>query len=434
MTSATKAELTCVDLLVDNIGELVTAQSPGQPLRGRAMHDDIKRIVGAVVAVKDGKVVACGPREKILGQISLNKDAQVIDAKHKLVTPGLIDSHTHTIFAGNRANEFVMRCQGKTYQQIAQAGGGIVASMSATRSASEQELVDLAVQRLQQMLSFGTTTCEIKTGYGLDKRSEMTMLSAAYALNKKQAVEILPTFMPAHAVPTGVSQEAYVDEIATDMLPAVVAWAREQKVERLPFVDVFCDEGYFTLAQTEVIFKAALSHGMKIKVHADEFKSLGATRLAVQMGALSCDHLLAVNEQDIVWLSKSNTIATLLPGTSFFLNLKEHAPARRLIDQGAAVSLASDFNPGSCHISSLPFICGLSCLNLSMTPQESIVALTVNAAFAIGEGHRLGQLQAGYQADLVIYDIDRLEELPYNLASNPVKQVIKTGQLVYVRE
>lgn len=418
-----------IDMLISPIGELATPYVAVGPARGDEMAN-IQRIKDAAIAISDGKIVYSGSRGEVLSRVHAD-DAQVIDASGKLATPGLIDPHTHLVFGGNRHEEFAMRCQGKTYKEIADQGGGIVASMRGTRNASLAELIDLGSERLKRLLQHGTTSCEVKTGYGLDRTSELNMLEAIFELNDMQPIELTPTFMPAHAVPPGVHREAYVKEVIEDMLPAAAELARKKNfpVNDI-FVDVFCDEGYFTLEDTRKIFEKASALGMKLKVHADEFASLGATALACETGAHSADHLLAITPEDIARLAGSSCVAVLLPGTSFFLNLKEHAPARAMIEKGVAVAVGSDFNPGSCHIFSMPFIVGLACLKLKLTAEEALTAATLNAAYAIGRGASIGQLRSNYQADIVLWNVSTLAEIPYNMGWNSVSQVIKKGALI----
>ncbi|MBS1989172.1 MAG: imidazolonepropionase [Cyanobacteria bacterium SZAS LIN-3] len=420
-----------VDLLVDSIGELCTSASDAGLLKGAELGQ-IRRIKNAAIAARDGIIVAVGESAEVAAQVRVTDKTVRLDAQGRLVTPGLVDPHTHLIFDGNRCNEFLMRCQGRSYAEIAEAGGGIVASMQATRSATMDRLVALGRKRLAKMLASGTTSCEVKTGYGLDLDSELRMLAAIIELSGSQPVELVPTFMPAHAVPPKMDRSDYVNSVIKDMLPAaskmVADWGGTA------FADVFCDRGYFTLEDTTAIFDRALSLGFKLKVHSDEFVNLGATTLAIKYGAASCDHLLNVSDEEIGMLAASNTVAVLLPGTSFFLNLAEHARARTMIDQGVAVSLGSDFNPGSCHIFSLPLIWGLACLHLKMTAAEALNAHTVNAAYAIGLGEKVGRLSPGYQADITIYDVSCLEEIPYNLGFNPVSSVIKRGVVVRAPE
>lgn len=416
------------DLVIENIGELVSPPFIHGPHRGDDMGR-LTRIKDGVIACVNGKIVACGERKEVSAQITKSQKTKTVSAEGKLVTPGLIDPHTHLIFAGNRAAEFLMRCQGKTYAEIAKAGGGIVASTSATRAASANELEELGLQRLLMMLHHGTTSAEAKTGYGLSHESELMMLETILKLHKDQPLELTPTFMPAHAVPKEMNKSEYVEVVIKDMLPAAASILRQHGWlgERKAYSDVFCDEGYFTLDDTRRIFERSAELGMSLRVHADEFQSLGAVRLACDLGADSVDHLLAIKQEDIRCLSESNTVAVLLPGTSFFLNLDKHAPARTLIDEGACVALGSDFNPGSCHIFSLPMIFGLACMKLKMTAEEALTALTSNAAYAIGRGEDIGRLYSGYQADIIIWDLGALEEIPYKMVWNPILRVFKKG-------
>lgn len=415
-------------MLIHPIGELVTGYADNKPLHGQDL-DKVTRIKDAAVAVCDGVITHAGPASEVLPALKPTSDTVRVDASASLVTAGLVDPHTHLVFAGNRANEFLLRCQGKTYAEIARAGGGIVASMNATRNAGLEELIASGLRRLKRMLASGTTTCEVKTGYGLDMDSELRMLEAIVQLNKMQPVDLIPTFMPAHAIPPGMESSEYVTQVVEQMLPAAAAKCTANDL--LAFNDVFCDEGYFSLEQTRVILESGAKLGLKPKVHADEFANLGATALAVGLKAASADHLLSVSNHEIELLANSDTVAVLLPGTSFYLNLVEHAPARKMIEHGVAVALGSDFNPGSCHIFSLPFIWGLACLHLKMTPAEALNALTINAAFAVGKADKVGQVRSGYRADLLVYAVPALEEIPYNLGWNPVAVTIKNGQIVH---
>ena len=423
-----------VDLLIHGIGELATPHLNEVPAHGSSMSK-VSRTKNAAVAIANGKIVFAGDEREVLSRCDTTS-AKKIDAGGRLVTPGLVDPHTHLIFAGNRADEFALRCQGKTYKEIAEAGGGIVASMRATRNASVDELVSLGKSRLKRMLEAGTTTCEVKTGYGLSTDSELTMFEAIFRLNESQPVELVPTFMAAHAFPSDQNREKYIEDIIERMLPLVSERVSRSSAngEATVFNDVFCDEGYFTVDETKRILEAGIKLGLTPKVHSDEFANLGATTLAVSLKAQSADHLLNVSDKEIDLLAKSNTVAVLLPGTSFFLNLNDHARARQMIDSGVAVALGSDFNPGSCHIFSLPFIWGLACLKLKMTSEEALTALTANAAQAIGLGDKVGQIREGYQADLVIFDLGSLSEVPYNLASNPVALTIKRGKIVFEKK
>lgn len=423
-----------VDLIVHPIGELASSVASEEPLHGSEMSNII-RINNAAIAVDAGKFVHFGEAEEVLAQVELKDGGKTIDAAGKVVIPGFVDPHTHLVFAGNRANEFLMRCQGRSYQEIARAGGGIVASMNATRHASVDELVQLGEQRLAKMLAHGTTTCEVKTGYGLSAESELNMMKAIFRLSKLQPVHLVPTFMPAHAFPPDKERKEYIRSIKQDMLPALSELAKNEGVPAHDlYQDVFCDEGYFSLDETREILQEGMKFGFRPKVHADEFVNLGASALAVELNASSADHLLNISHKEIDLMAGSDTVGVLLPGTSFFLNLKEHAAARAMIDHGVALAIGSDFNPGSCHIFAMPFIIGLACLHLGMTLAEALCAATVNAAFALGKGKELGQIKHEYQADFLVLDMASLEELPYNMTVNPVLQVFKKGVRVYTRE
>lgn len=420
------------DLIIHSIGELITPADGAEPAKGKAMSD-LLRFSKAALAIEDGRILAAGKESAVNGMIKTGAKTQYVDAGGALIIPGFIDPHTHLVFAGNRASEFMMRCQGKTYQQIAEAGGGIVASMRATRDASIEQLVLLAQPRLKQMLASGTTTAEVKTGYGLSSESELNMLEAVFRLRALQAIELIPTFMPAHAFPPDLEREKYLSEIIENMIPNAASLAKRYQNGHpvMMFQDVFCDKGYFSLQESKKLLLAGLEHGLHPKIHADEFENLGGSSLAVELGAASADHLLNISDQEIKLMAKSNTVAVLLPGTSFFLNLKEHARAHFMIEQGAAIALGSDFNPGSCHIYSLPFIFGLSCLHLKMSCEESLTALTRNAAHAVGLGTSHGVLAPGKVADFLIMNISTLEEIPYNLGANPVHQIYKSGRLAH---
>jgi imidazolonepropionase len=410
MSSSTEAKTKqAVDLIVHPIGELASSLASSEPLHGSEMSN-ILRIKDAALAIAGDKIVHCGEAQEVLSQVELKPDGKTIDAGGKVVVP---------------------RCQGRSYQEIARAGGGIVASMNATRHATVDELVSLGEKRLAKLLAHGTTTCEVKTGYGLSAESELNMMKAIFRLSKMQPVDLIPTFMPAHAFPPGSDHNEYIRSIKHYMLPALANLVKEEGRQATEvYQDVFCDEGYFTLEQSREILQEGSKFGFRPKVHADEFVNLGASALAVELGASSADHLLNISDNEMHLMAESDTVAVLLPGTSFFLNLKEHAAARAMIDHGVAVAIGSDFNPGSCHIFSMPFIIGLSCLHLGMTISEAFCAATVNAAFAVGKGQSLGQLKADYQADFLVLDIGSLEELPYNMTVNPVSMVFKRGKQV----
>jgi len=388
-------------------------------------------VSAGAVAVADGRIVATGTTSEIRRALSASRE---IDAGGRVVLPGLVDAHTHLIFAGSRQDEFERRIGGATYLEIMAAGGGIMSSVRATRSASLEELIEQALPRLQRMLAHGTTTAEAKTGYGLNTADEVKSLQAIRRLNASQPIELVPTFLGAHAVPEEYAgrDDDYVELIMKEMLPAVAKAAPPPAPGRPGlFCDVFCDDGAFTLEQTRRILSAAGALGMPLKVHADEFAHLGAARLAAELGAISADHLLRTPPEDVAAMASAGVVAVLLPGTPFGLGQHEYANARAMIAAGLPVALGTDLNPGTCYCESLPMMMALACRYMRMTPAEALVACTVNAACAIGRGADLGRLQAGYAADLLILNTDDYRQLAYHFGSSPVQTVIKRGQVVF---
>jgi imidazolonepropionase len=338
--------------------------------------------------------------------------------------PGLIDSHTHTIFAGDRANEFEQRLQGKTYLEIAQEGGGILKTVNATRHADPETLASLTRQRLQRMLSLGVTTVEVKSGYGLDFESEMKCLNVLKALQTESPVSIVPTYMGGHDIPPEYQgrTDAYVDVLCNEQIPVVA------KENLAVFCDVFCEKGYFDVAQSRRILETAQQHGLKLKIHAEEFCDLGGATLAGELRATSADHLLHISDEGIAALKAGNTVATLLPGTAFYLRIKDYAPARKLIQAGVPVALATDFNPGSCVIDNLQLIMALACLQMNMTPVDVIKAVTLHAAMALDLQDDRGSLRMGKRADLAVFNIRHYPELLYRMGSNLLSAVFVAGK------
>lgn len=395
---------------------------------------ELGMIVDGAIAIADGRVVDIGTSSEIRSRYSASQE---LDATGHVVLPGFVDAHTHLVFAGSRVDEFERRISGATYLEIMAAGGGIMSTVRATRAASLDQLVAEARPRLARMLAHGTTTAEVKSGYGLTTADELKCLEAIQQLNSSQPVELVPTFLGAHALPEEYSNraEAYVDLIVDEMLPAVreqhQSMSTDNLSDTLPFCDVFCDEGAFNLQQTERILKAAQTLGMPLKVHADEFAHLGAANLAASLGATSADHLLHTPRDEIAAMAKAGVIAVLLPGTPFGLGQHKYADARAMIAAGLPVALGTDLNPGTCYCESMPFIMALACRFMKMTPAEAIVASTVNAAHAVGRGSELGRLQPGFLADLVILDVDDYRHLAYRFGTNLVQTVIKRGKVIF---
>lgn len=414
------------DLLVRNAAELVTvAGYSGRPKRGAEMSD-IGLIRDGAVAACDGAVIAVGTTAQVEDQVELSGDAVVIEAAGKVVLPGLVDPHTHVVFAGSREYELEMKIGGLSYLEILARGGGILDTVRATRAAAPRDLVGAGLKYLDQMLTQGTTTAEAKSGYGLTVEDEVKMLEAVRELDRLQPVDLVPTFLGAHAIPTEYKGDAdgYVRLVVEEMLPVVV---REGLAE---FCDVFCEEGVFTVEQSRHILAEAFKKGLRPKLHADEIVSLGGAELAVEMGAASADHLMAVSEEGIRRLAGSATVAVILPATTFCLMGKNYAPARAMIEGGVAVALASDFNPGSSPVNSLQIVMGIACRQLKMMPAEVISAVTINAAHALGRADSVGSLEAGKKADLVIFDAPNYRYLMYRFGTNLAEKVIKSGKIV----
>lgn len=349
---------------------------------------------------------------------------EVFDARSHVVLPGLIDSHTHTVFAGSREEEFEMKIQGVSYQEIAARGGGIKNTMRATRKASPEELYTLARKRLQKALEFGITTLEIKSGYGLSLEDEIKILEVIARLKKEGPQDILATFLGAHTLPPEFAdnRKGYVELVVDKMIPVVA----ERRLA--DFCDVFCETNVFTPEETRQIFTAARQAGLALRLHADQLTNTGGAQLAAQMQALSADHLENISDQGITALREAGTVAGLLPGCSFFLNMR-YPPARKLIDAGVPVALATDFNPGSCMTQNLPLIMSIACTQMRMTPAESIAGVTLHAARSLNLPH-VGNIQTGLQADLALFEVPDYRYIPYHFGQNHIARVMKKGQWI----
>ncbi|MGB9756895.1 MAG: imidazolonepropionase [Candidatus Bipolaricaulaceae bacterium] len=399
-----------MDLLLRGIGELATPL--GQGARGGAAQGEILTLRNAYVLVRDGRIAKVG--EGTPPPFS----GEVLDCEGRLVTPGLVDPHTHAVFAGKRVQEFLARAWGERY-----TGGGILTTVSATRSASEEELVRLAKPRLMAMLAQGVTTVEIKSGYGLTLQDELKMLRAIRRLGEELPLTLVPTFLGAHAFPPELPREKYIQILVEEMIPKVAASGLAK------FCDVFCDRGFYTVEEARRILVAARNFGLGIKIHADELSQAGGAELAGELSAVSAEHLLHVSAAGIRALARAGTVAVLLPGTAFVLD-EPYPPARKLIEAGVPVALGTDFNPGSCPLASLPFVLSLAVLKLKMSPEEVLTAATLNAAAALGLAQELGTLEPGKRADLVVWKAETFAEIPYWMGQNLVWAVLKGGQAV----
>jgi len=415
------------DLLVENASQLVTlTPSP----RATDPEGKLGVIPEGTLAARDGRIVWVGPADQALQRISLSPRGKELDASGKVVLPGFIDSHTHLIFAGTREKEFELRLQGASYEEIAAKGGGIKSTVEKTRRASKEELVQIGRKNLDSMLSLGTTTAEAKTGYGLSTKDEIKMLEALRDLGREHPVEVVPTFLGAHEIPPEYAgkTEDYLRLVTEEMIPAVA----EKKLAL--FCDVFCEKGVFSLEQSRRILEAGKRFGLIPKLHADELTPLGGAELAAEVGAVSADHLLFISEKGMEAMAEKGVVATLLPGTAFFLFLGRYAPARRMISRGVTVALASDFNPGSSMTESLPLITTIACTQMRMTPVEAILGITLHAAKALGKEKEIGSLGVGKQADLVLLDIPDYRHLSYHFGVNHAWKVIKKGRVVWEAE
>jgi len=419
-----------IDLMVVNAAQVVTCAAPG-PKRGAALAD-VGVVADGALAINDGVIVAVGETAALRGRFRARTQ---LDVAGKVLCPGFVDCHTHLVFGGERVTEFERKLAGATYQALLAAGGGILATMRATRHAALDELVASGRRHLQSMLRLGTTTVEIKSGYGLDTATERKLLAAIEQLAATAPQEIVPTFLAAHAVPPEYAgdPDGYIDLVCAEMLPAAAAWWRASHFAAgaTPFCnDVFCEQGVFDVAQARRVLETGARLGLRPKIHADEFVALGGTRLAVELAAISADHLDVTPPQEIALLAASATIAVLLPGVNLHLGSRHFADARAWVAAGAAIALATDFNPGSAPLLSLPLTMAIACRYQRLTPAEALNAVTINAAHAIGLGDRLGSLEVGKQADVLMLDLPDYRQLVYWLGVNPVSGVVKRGRLL----
>jgi imidazolonepropionase len=418
-------------LLIHSASQLLTLS--GGPQRGQALGN-LGIIEEGAVLVRGEKIVAVGSTRELL---AASPDEPTLDACGCVVLPGFVDPHTHIVWAGDRAAEFEMKMAGSKYLDILAAGGGINATVRKTRAASSQELIFETSPRLTRMFAHGTTTAEAKTGYGLNTETELKMLQTILALDGTGPLELTPTFLGAHAIPPEYKgrAQAYTDLLCAEMLPFIQQWWQSQPAmtnRPLPFVDVFCETGAFDLAQSRQILTLARKLGFPLKLHADEFDSLGGASLGVELKAVSVDHLVKTSDGDIQALASSDTVAVSLPCTPFGLAENDFTPAQKIISADGLLALASDCNPGTAWCESMQFVIALACRSLKLTPAQAIVAATINAAHAICRAERIGSLEPGKQADLIILSVPDYRHLGYRFGTNLVKQVIKQGRVYSV--
>ena len=412
-----------MNLFVKNITQLATVAAGGNRVKAGRSMGDVGLISGAGVYCKEGKIAWVGPMTEWDGH--LPDDVSELDASGMSVIPGFVDSHTHALFAGSREDEFALRAAGATYEQIAEQGGGILSTVRHVRAATKRELKRTAARFFDAMMKHGTTTVEVKSGYGLDFDSEVKMLEAIHELRAEEMIGIVPTFLGAHAVPAEHrdARDAYIRLVIDRMIPYV------GKKSLAVFCDVFCEQGFFSLDETEKVLTEGKRWGLKPKIHADELTGSGGAELAVKVGAVSADHLERISRCGIEALSGADVVATLLPGVSFFLH-HSHAPARALIDAGVPVALASDFNPGSCMSFSMPMMMTIACTQMGMSPAEALTSATLNGAAALDMSSSIGSIEVGKQADLVVVDVPDYRFVAYHFGVNHVRHTIKNGTLL----
>ena len=412
------------NLIIENASQLVTC-SGFKAKQGNAMSE-LHVIEDGAVVIEDGTITAVGKTADILSDSVVDTKYDVVDAKGKAVLPGFVDSHTHFVFGGYRAEEYSWRLSGVSYMDIMKRGGGILSTVKATREASKEELIASGMERLNSMLSFGVTTVEGKSGYGLDRETELKQLEVMEHLNEKHSVDIASTFLGAHAIPADYKgkEDAFIDFLIHDVLPEV---ADNRLAE---FCDIFCEQNVFSIDQSRRLLSKAKEMGLKSKLHADEIVWLGGAELAAELGAVSADHLLQASDQGISDLSENNVIVTLLPGTAFSLK-EQYARARYMIDHNCALSLATDFNPGSCFTESIPLIFALATIYMGLTTEEVISSLTINGAAALDRADTTGSIDKDKNGDLIVLEHPSYHFLSYHIGVSSVEKVIKKGNLIF---
>ncbi len=422
-----------VDLIIENAAQLVTCASNGKPKR-RAQMLDVGLIEDGAVAFASSEIAGVGKRDDIGRDFT---SETIIDARGKVVCPAFVECHTHVVFAGNRLDEFELKIKGADYLEILESGGGIISTVRQTRAANLENLVEQSRRRLDKMLAHGTATCEIKTGYGLDTETELKMLAAIFRLDETHPIDLIPTFLPAHAVAPEYRENAdeYVSLICDEMLPKARALFDDYVLQNKPFfADVFCERNAFDLEQSRRVLERAKSLGFALKAHVDEFTNLGGAQMAIELGATSIDHLDVISDAEIEMLARSETIGVVTPTVNFNFGATEFADARRLIDAGCAVAVSTDYNPGSAPCPSLAGAMAIACRYQKLLPSEALNAAMINAAFAVGSGERVGSIVVGKQADVLILDTKDYREIAYEFGGNAVETVIKKGKFLSVEK
>jgi len=403
------------DILIKNTSELLTCKADKPKTKSELK--DIGIIENGAVAAKDGKIVFVGKSEDI------DFDAEkVIDAKGKVVMPGFVDCHTHAVFMGSRENEIVKKLQGASYLDILKEGGGILSTVKAVREASKEELFKKAMERFTRIMSYGTTTIEVKSGYGLTFEDEKKILEVAGMVDKEHPVDIVRTYLGAHTFPIDKSREEYIEEVLNSL---------EKIKPYAEFCDIFCEKGVFTLEESKRILQAAKNMGFKIKLHSEQLNTSHSAELAADLKAVSADHLDHISDEGIVRMAKEGVMGALLPGVPFYLMTEKYAPARRMIERGMALAISTDYNPGSCPCENMQLIITLACLKMKLLPTEAINCATINAAYAIDRGQEIGSLELGKKADIIILKAKNHNYIAYNYGINHVETVIKDGKIIH---
>ena len=414
------------DLIIKNIDNLITLKGPNRP-RVKEEMSKISLIKNGIIAIEGDKIIYVGEGE-LPENIETDEDTVFIDGTGKTVTPGLVDPHTHLVHGGSREHELSMKLKGAGYLDILEAGGGIHSTVKATREASFEELYNKAKKSLDIMLSFGVTTVEAKSGYGLDDfDTEIRQMEVAKKLNEDHPIDIVSTFMGAHAIPSAYKDNprGFVDLIIEKMIPQV----KERDLAK--FIDVFCEKGVFSVEESKEILEAGQKHGFLAKVHADEIEPLGGAELAAEVGCISAEHLVAASDEGIKKMAEKGVVAVLLPATSFNLQVEKFARAKKMIEEGVAVALSTDYNPGSCPTENMQLVLSFASIIMRLTPEEVITAATINAASALDLEKEIGSIEVGKKADIVVLDAPNLEYIIYHFGINHTDKVIKNGKLVY---